>query len=1032
MKNSLLLIGLCIILLAVPVLAEQPWDGNNNATTKYILNITTTHSAINENYTFKMNVNGSDLNLDATCSDLFIVYQDIIEVDRYIEGDCTSAQKDGLNVSWKMRASGTINANTSDEDWSIWTDPLSGEVPSDNEFLVYTFFDDFNALTINDSKWDCDGPCYDTIVSTQPGRAMCAKDSNWGDTMRTAPNFDGDWEIKVDVNITDAGGNTAGWGWCPSSSVGSLGDSCASAGDNFRKLGSYSPSSDLDMRKGGIKFESSPSFPNGTFFNSTLRKLYYGSQNGTWQWGGVFGGATKYNNNSAMTDSKFFCGQADGQAHAIQLDYVAIYGVVPFNPSITIGGAGIGRTLYQLSPPDNSLQNGINTNFSCSGGIGSIAGVNITNITFRIYNPSDVLDNYTIFDVSAQETNDTIVSFVYNATIDGVWKYACDMTDTTNFIVSETNDTFTVDSGVPEITLIAPIIDGNTSIVISTYITTDATAISCYWSVDASSNTSIACTPDGVETTTILDMSALIGYGGHNFIFYANDSLANNNSESLGFVVVERLDEQWMGTGLETEVQHFNITIDDTEGVIDAAILEYDNVEYAGGIVETSGTQKTFGTSFSQPAVGSGTETRYFNWTISGTYLGNAGSTTYPTNSNVIGNIEIVPTTDGSTCDSASATIYTLNFTFRNESDNALVDNPTLTTFYQVWSTDPSNKLNFTWVEQHAGESSYPVCIFPNYAELNADIKLIYGNETEYAYREFNLQNHLLNNETQNYTLYMVDSGETTTITITVQDDVGRKLEEYLVKAILYDYGNATTLTQEVESGITDPDGIVTMELDATQYYAFDVWKDGTLVHTRPPALITQSEFTIIVTTQVLFDPTIYDELVAGIATSLAYNNVTGNITTTWNDPNSLGDSYCLNIYNQSSGANAAFNSQCDTANTGQLIYDLGNITETSGKWLLRLDIRAVENQYYYTIEEEWIDNNKNWVTFGKEGLLWAGIIATTSLALLGAPAPAAVIAGTTITIVVLGQVVEFFSFNWGTMIIFLIIGGAFIFFMRD
>ena len=114
-----------------------------------------------------MNVNGSDLNLDATCSDLFIVYQDIIEVDRYIEGDCTSAQKDGLNVSWKMRASGTINANTSDEDWSIWTDGIGGIVPSDNEFLVYTFFDDFNALTINDSKWDCVGvPCVDTIVST--------------------------------------------------------------------------------------------------------------------------------------------------------------------------------------------------------------------------------------------------------------------------------------------------------------------------------------------------------------------------------------------------------------------------------------------------------------------------------------------------------------------------------------------------------------------------------------------------------------------------------------------------------------------------------------------------------------------------------------------------------------------------------------------------------------------------------------------------------------------------------------------------
>ena len=153
MRNKLLLIGLWIMILAVPVMAEQPWDGYNNASTKYIFNITTTTDSLDGNYTFKMYVNGSNLSLESDCSDLFIVYQDTVEVDRAYEGDCTTDQKAELNVSWKMRTGTTISSSTTNQDWSIWTDPISGEVPSDNKFLVYHFYDDFNDGILNASKW---------------------------------------------------------------------------------------------------------------------------------------------------------------------------------------------------------------------------------------------------------------------------------------------------------------------------------------------------------------------------------------------------------------------------------------------------------------------------------------------------------------------------------------------------------------------------------------------------------------------------------------------------------------------------------------------------------------------------------------------------------------------------------------------------------------------------------------------------------------------------------------------------------------
>tara|TARA_Y100000310_G_scaffold183969_1_gene184128 strand:- start:1440 stop:4490 length:3051 start_codon:yes stop_codon:yes gene_type:complete len=1016
------------MILAVPVMAEQPWDGYNNASTKYIFNITTTTDSLDGNYTFKMYVNGSNLSLESDCSDLFIVYQDTVEVDRAYEGDCTTDQKAELNVSWKMRTGTTISSSTTNQDWSIWTDPISGEVPSDNKFLVYHFYDDFNDGILNASKWTGGG-------IEAGGKLDCL--GNWENPTISVDIFGGSWQVDTSIKMEDVQCNTGEAGFCNTFSVGGATCVHAPGSDLIYKAGwCGTPSNNFRLeylQNGNAVMGPTTSYTRSSYFNATIKRVISGDNNGVWRWGGYDNGENYYGTPTDYADPYFFCGGTDGTATAIMLDEVAIHTAVEFEPTYTGNVGNVGRSLYQLSPQDGSVQSGINTNFSCSGEILSIAGINITNITFRIYDPFDVVDNYTVFDVSAEQTNSTTVFFLHNLTTDGTWKYACDMTDTDNSILSRSNDTFTVDTGIPVITLSTPLIESNISNVLATYSVVDATPISCDYSINTGANTSISCTNDGVETITELDLSSIINYGVLNqFYFYANDSLANNNSKVINFAVVERIDEQWMPTGLETESQQFNITLDDALGIISGATLKYDNLDYVGGLLETSGTQKTYGSTINQPAVGSGIETRYFNWSISGTVSANAGATTYPTHSSTIGNIEIVPTTDGSTCDSVDATQYTLNFTFKNETDDALVEGSNLVAWYEVWTTTSSSKLNYTWTESHAGESSYPVCIFPDYAELNANIKLIYGNESEYEYREFNLQNVELNNQTQNYILYQAELGSTTTVTITVQDDVGRVLEGYLVKAILYDYGNSTNPTREVGSYITDPDGIVIMELDASQYYAFEVWKDGTLVHARPAALLTQSEFTIVVTTQELYDVTVFNELNNGITTTLTYSNTTGNVTANWNDAGALGDSYCLNVYNHSSGDNSAFNSQCDIANNGQLIYYLGNSTDARGKWLVRLDVRAVENSVYYTLDELWIDNEENWRTFGIEGLLWGGIIATTTLALLGAPAPAAVIAGTTVTLVVLGNMAEFFSFGWGVMALFILIAGAFIYFMRN
>ena len=1034
--RKFLLIGLMLVLMAVPVMAEQSWDNNASFQNPVILYGNTTY--IDEDYTFTYWLNGSSLNLESDCSDLFVVYQDTTEVDRVIEGDCQSAEQDALTVSWKMRAGATMNPYENSSDWSIWTDGIGGIVPSDDPALVYSFYDDFEN-GYNSSKWESGGGGGDLCTVTS-GYFRCLQ----GNT-RSVPTFDGNWTIISNVSYIGTG-NYKKWGFWqkPYENNGGGGTGVTVS------IGTTNPANPdyRTIRAGTGRFGGGTVVTWDTPESKAVRtpQEEYGllgftkqGNNGFKIWNSthsytetaITGLLPSWTNYGSPQVIKFEGGGDSGEL-GIYVEWVLAKTWAEYPPTldITLEDQLI---VQQLTPQEGSLNNGIDTVFNCSVLTISDIGTNVTNVTLNLYNITSGLDYSEFYDYDGLGLNQTHSSFVRNQTEDGEWSWQCIGTSTTNQTVASPTKSFTVDTGVPTMSILSPILSSNTSNIIVEYNVTDDTDVSCYWGVNIPTNTSISCSDDGLYTIVELDLSTSINYGVLNqFNFYANDSLQNNNSNSMNFTVIEMIDEQWIGNGLETESQQFNITLDDPLNIIDLAKLVYDNSWYDGSLLSTSGSQKTYGVTINQPSVDSGTETRYFNWSIEGLVDGNSGSTTYPTHSSVIGNIEIAPTTDGTTCDSVDATLYTLNFTFKNETDDAVIEGANLVAWYEVWTTSSSSRLNFTWTESHAGVSTYPVCIFPDFGEFNADIKLIYGEESEYEYREFNLQNVVINNQTQSYNLYLKELGSTTTITITVQDDVGRNLEEYLVKAILYNYGNSTTPVKEVESQITDPDGIVIMELDASDYYSFEVWKDGTLVHTRPPALLTQSEFTIVVTTQELYDSTIFTELSNGITTTLTYSNTTGNITATWNDAGALGDSYCLNVYDHSSGDNSPFNSQCDTDNNGQLIYHIGNSTEATGKWLARLDVRAVENSAYYTLEELWIDNEENWRTFGTEGLMWGGIIATTTLALLGAPAPAAVIAGTTLTLVVLGNMAEFFSFGWGVMALFILIAGVFIYFMRD
>jgi hypothetical protein len=1008
MNKKLIFIGFCIVLMALPVMAEQPWD--SNATYKRVLNITTTTDSLDENYTFKLFINGSDLDLEADCSDLFIVYQDTVEGDRIYEGNCQTAEQDGLNVSWKMRPGATVSSSTTNQDWSIWTDGIDGIVPSDNKFLVYTLYDDFSDGSLNSTKWDGGGVEANGVLDCGGGR--------WENPTRTATTFGGSWQVDFSLNSSNRGTNTGDIGWCNAFASGGSVCTATTAKDLFAKGGS-SVSYIMEYYQGTTLLTSSTAYTKDVYANATIKRVITGTGNGEWSWFNYNSGQVYTGTPTNYGNPRFICGQADGQTNAIMLDEVAIHKAVEFEPSYTLNDAGISRSLYQISPQQSSAQTGYNTNFSCLGEIESLTGTNITNITFRIYDPADALEDYTIFDLEADEVNESSVSYLYNLTTDGTWKYACDMTDTDDTITSTINTSFTVDTGIPTITLTAPILESNISNIFSIYSVLDATSISCDYSINAGANTSIACTNDGVETTTELDLSAIINYGVLNqFYFYANDSLANNNSKVINFTVVERIAENYPSEVLETDVMPFNITVDDALGILNSATLKYNNLNYVGVLLGTSGTQKTYGATIPAPTV-SGVETKYFNWSIAGTISTKAGSTTYPTNSHSVGNIEIVPTTDGSTCEGGSATLYTLNFTFKDESSQNLIDGLNVTQYYNVWTDSSSNSLNFTWVESHNGISSYPVCIFPDYAEIYANVKLIYGDEGNYGYREFNLQNHQLTNTTQHYTIYAVNDSLTTTITMNLVDENNFELQGYVINAILVDYGNITNLEYQVEAEVTDLNGQVLFELDTSKYYKFEVWKEGILVQTiEPPFILKQTEYTISISLEDILSLTVMLGL-NDLENSLTYDEITQNITATWADNDGLSSQICLRISQINSMS--ALNNECSNDSNGVIIYHVPNVNDTYYVAQIIATTTADENSYVINLLD--LDFYDAYQKFGVSGLFWGGVILIGSLMVMGIFNPAVAIGVSLFGLIIMGHFLKIFVIGWGALVGIIVIG---------
>ena len=183
--------------------------------------------------------------------------------------------------------------------------------------------------------------------------------------------------------------------------------------------------------------------------------------------------------------------------------------------------------IFKISPVEGSTNSPFNVNFTVRAD--SSLGLNITNITIKIYDPSDSLETTQFFDYSGSPKTSVISSFIYNFTGsyfgNESWKWSVDMCsvngqcspNNTNFTGQE-NTTFYIDSILPNITLLNPTLEGDKSSVRLQYSYDELNVDSCWYSIDGGSNTSHSC----VSVSSTISISE---YGFYNITFFMNYNL---------------------------------------------------------------------------------------------------------------------------------------------------------------------------------------------------------------------------------------------------------------------------------------------------------------------------------------------------------------------------------------------------------------------------------------------------------------------------------------------------------------------------
>jgi len=332
----------------------------------------------------------------------------------------------------------------------------------------------------------------------------------------------------------------------------------------------------------------------------------------------------------------------------------------------------------------------------------------------------------------------------------------------------------------------------------------------------------------------------------------------------------------------------------------------------------------------------------------------------------------------------------TVNFTFKNETSNALVTNVEVDLIGEVSSNNYTTGSDSNLILEMINPSQYTIL-------YTAD---------GFLQRQFAFE--LTDRSFLNYTLYLTDSSAGSNVTATVYDQIGNTLEEATIEVLKYDssLGSYKVVTQ----AITNWQGITQLSLFKNDvYYKFRIYYEDELRQTTNPTYIYQDTISF----QIRTDENVANDYftVEGINYDLVWNPTTENFRFDYTDPSASTVQFaCLRVEKTSGITTTDYNDSCLTATSGTILVGAELMNNT--QYTARAYVSFGDEEYFIdsiTIGKlgDGIDNNIG---------LFMIVLLTVVFAFMGLWNPVAAITLTPMPFI-MGSFIGFISIPMGPLI---------------
>ncbi|MHA1201366.1 MAG: LamG-like jellyroll fold domain-containing protein [Candidatus Heimdallarchaeaceae archaeon] len=494
-------------------------------------------------------------------------------------------------------------------------------------------------------------------------------------------------------------------------------------------------------------------------------------------------------------------------------------------------------------------------------------GINLLNVTLFIWNSSQQLQtNFTL--VSGVVHNDTIWNltlsddtYIWNAVTGG---------DNGESIFGK-NRTLTIDSAQPVIIITNPTFESygiNNLNQTLNWTVTDINSDVCWFDYNGT-NLTVLCYSNS--------SSFLIANGDTDLTFYANDTSGNLASlyHSWSYDIFENNKDFNVST-IETSDETFilNITKDSSILTIES-FLHYNGTRFSSG-VSCENDECIIINNLFIPLVGTSPQENEFFWEI------NAFNGTNELNVNSSFDNQTASAIIVSLCN--GTTILSLNFTVYDEANSLKIRNFSFGGTFG-YAVGTGELKNFSIVNLSTDEVD--ICISPNNSKFEITAQIDYGDQSaSYVDRSYFFQDFTINNITQEIFMYLLNTTDSTSFILKVQDQFLLPVENALIE--IHRYYPGENVFRIIQIAKTNDEGkSVGFLKTETVDYKFVIKKNGeTLLETGQGRIVPESSpFTLNFNTgQDLGEPWSSSNPIANLTSTLDFDKSINVITYSYTD----------------------------------------------------------------------------------------------------------------------------------------------------